>query len=288
MNRYPKKERCRVVERKLKREGKANQTPLVSIISTEKREKEEKSLFLCRTETRRAGRSLCCPHFTLCPMRKRIIHILSSSFRRATNRDRREILNETRREIEREKGREEGNERAKQTNGIRLDGGGQRWADRGGAGRGKWWICFTFHGGAIVPYYPAWLVDDAGKLPRGVPIIPRHNSLIRELRESRPRMLRRPSSCNVPCVPPFFPFFFPLPLHPYTLYNKRAHVASIYEASFSAMDTGIGRRPAVKFILLTWAATMIAASFSVFPRPICIIVQGLAFIRLETRICFTE
>lgn len=155
MNRYPKKERCRVVERKLKKEGKANQTPLVSIISTEKREKEEKSLFLCRTETRRAGRSLCCPHFTLCPMRKRIIHILSSSFRRATNRDRREILNETRGEIEREKGREEGNERAKQTNGIRLDGGGQRWADRGGAGRGKWWICFTFHGGAIVPYYPA-------------------------------------------------------------------------------------------------------------------------------------
>lgn len=114
MNRYPKKERCRVVERKLKKEGKANQTPLVSIISTEKREKEEKSLFLCRTETRRAGRSLCCPHFTLCPMRKRIIHILSSSFRRATNRDRREILNETRREIERE--RERRGKRKSETN----------------------------------------------------------------------------------------------------------------------------------------------------------------------------
>ena len=56
----------------------------------------------------------------------------------------------------------------------------RRRTEMGGAGWGKWWICFTFHGGAIVPYYPAWLVDDAGKLPRGVPIIPRHNSLIRE------------------------------------------------------------------------------------------------------------
>lgn len=58
----------------------------------------------------------------------------------------------------------------------------------GGWKRGKWWVCFTFHRGAFVPYYPMWLVDDAGKLPRGVPIILLVELLSRESREPRRRI----------------------------------------------------------------------------------------------------
>ena len=73
-----------------------------------------------------------------------------------------------------------------------------------------------------------------------------------------------PSSCNVPYIPPFFSFFFSLSF-PFILMciprttsvQRTLHLYLRVEGSFSAMDTGIGRRPAVKFILLTWAATMI-------------------------------
>ena len=73
-----------------------------------------------------------------------------------------------------------------------------------------------------------------------------------------------PSSCNVPYIPPFFSFFFSLSFPSILMYIPRTtsvqrtlHLYLRVEGSFSAMDTGIGRRPAVKFILLTWAATMI-------------------------------